>query len=737
MIKDRLKARFARCVQAVKNDKQFYGFAALAVAIAVLFVSVMYNKTLPFAEGWYTYYAQCINRGLVPYRDFEYLYSPMYIYLVAFITKIFGYELIVLRRLGIVFFALIALGLYLSATVIVGKKRSYIALIASVAAVFYLQSEVVQLFYDYIRLMDVFAAFSLYFLLRTVKSMTEGKPYRRDLVLCGIFSAVFINIKQNIGLIFFVYALILVIYIALWCRFRMKTVIIDAACMLVPLAVVMALVFLPLLINGALAPYLSMTGVSAAGAKGGMQAVLFGWITNNAIAFLHSVPVAFVLLVFLVGSYLFYRFCVQKKLQAAVGMAAGEAQNDRLAPWLGLGFAMLAALGVMLLVLSRGFAQALVPKNYFSTYALFLAVFPIFVTFGVWGLIDIAKKTDTMRAEILIFSLAGAYFAISFGCGNSGGLAEGQASFGIVFLVVAALLLCEKYIVSLHALRAVRVGGNAVRCLVAALSLLLVLQCGGKKMVATYNWWGMNESDYWASTETTSLPLLGGIEMSAETKAVYESVCYAIMENTDEGDPIYCFPQIPLIYSLCNRSDPGVFAKVQWFDVASDAAVIGDIEVLGKNPPKAVVIYNTSDYAYTSHENAFRGGNASGTRLMREFLYNYVADHGYRFYGAFAANDNIVSLWIADASGATPCVNFAGGTGTAGDPFLIETPAQLQMFSQMVQAGRSFHGQYVRLAADIDMEGYRFTPIDGEGSRFSGSFSMEAYTVSNLPQAAN
>lgn len=97
-----------------REDKLFYLFMFVAVFAAALYVALGHSKTMPFAEGWYTYYAQLINeKGLLPYRDFEYLFSPLYIYFIAFVTRIFGYDIIVLRRLGILMFAVIALGVYL------------------------------------------------------------------------------------------------------------------------------------------------------------------------------------------------------------------------------------------------------------------------------------------------------------------------------------------------------------------------------------------------------------------------------------------------------------------------------------------------------------------------------------------------------------------------------------------------------------------------------------------------
>ena len=106
------------------TGKRYYIFMVLTIAVATFYVALMCNKTMPFAEGWYTYYAQLINeKGLLPYRDFEYLFSPLYIYFIAFVTRFFGYDILTLRCVGILMFAIIALGVYLFITEIVGRKK--------------------------------------------------------------------------------------------------------------------------------------------------------------------------------------------------------------------------------------------------------------------------------------------------------------------------------------------------------------------------------------------------------------------------------------------------------------------------------------------------------------------------------------------------------------------------------------------------------------------------------------
>ncbi len=713
MAKKWLRERVRLARNAIRNNKSYYLFGALTVLAASLFVYFTHDRTLPFAEGWYTYYAKCINEGQMPYRDFEYLYSPIYISFITVFTRIFGYDIILLRRLGIVFFALIALGLYLCVTEIVGKKRAYIALVAATSAVFYMQSEVVQTFYDYVRLMDIFSVFSLLFLLKTLKAMIGNSDYRRYAVMFGVLSSVFINIKQNIGLIFFVYAVILFIYVSVWLRNDWKRVIKDLLFIFVPFSAVMAAVNLPLVITGSFSDYISMTGLSAAGAKGGMRAILFGWIVNNVGAFRSALPLSITTLAVILT--LFFLRRRRKK-----GKDIAEAPTTD--AWLGVAFAALVIIGLVILKFSSGFAHLILPDHFLSPYALFLVVFPIFVAMGVWGIVDIIGHRDTLRENMLMFALAGAYFAISYGCGNSGGLAEGQASFGIIFIVTALLVLLE------HSY--MRIARGAI----AAVCILLILQFASKKMVYPYNWWGMDESEYWSNTETMDIPLLDGIKVSPETKAVYEGIYSAVVENTSPEDTIFCFPQIPLFYSLCERNDPGTFTKVQWFDVASDAAVLSDIDVLRKNPPKAIIIYNTSDYAYQSHENAFRNGGESGTRIMREYLYNFVADNAYTCYGRFVANSNSLTLWIADDSAEAFAVNFERGRGTAEEPYVISTPEQLQFFARMVNAGRTFAGQYIRQENDIDMTGYEFISI-GEasgGAYFSGTYDGAGHVIRGI-----
>ena len=189
--------------------------------------------------------------------------------------------------------------------------------------------------------------------------------------------------------------------------------------------------------------------------------------------------------------------------------------------------------------------------------------------------------------------------------------------------------------------------------------------------------------------------------------------------------------------------DPGTTSKVQWFDVSTDAVVLSDIETIRNNMPKAIVMYNTSEYAYASHERLFRKGNVSATKVMREFLYNFVYENNYTFYGRYVANNNIVQLWILESNNAELPSNevFSGGEGTYESPYLIENAYQLKTFAQMVNEGRTFEGCYIQQIADIDLAvlDESWTPIGvfGNGCYFYGTYNGNGHIIKNLYTSAD
>jgi hypothetical protein len=85
-------------------------FLDLSLILLALFYYLFFvNKGLVLAdEGYYVHYAERIAHGQIPYKDFILQYTPGYFYLLAFLYKVFGAQILVGRFLSL-FFCLLTL----------------------------------------------------------------------------------------------------------------------------------------------------------------------------------------------------------------------------------------------------------------------------------------------------------------------------------------------------------------------------------------------------------------------------------------------------------------------------------------------------------------------------------------------------------------------------------------------------------------------------------------------------
>ena len=99
----------------------------------------------------------------------------------------------------------------------------------------------------------------------------------------------------------------------------------------------------------------------------------------------------------------------------------------------------------------------------------------------------------------------------------------------------------------------------------------------------------------------------------------------------------------------------------------------------------------------------------------------------------------------ADLWDGTVAGSFGGGSGTAEDPYLIYTGAELAYLAESVNNGNRYSGQYFWLMNNIDLCGIEWTPI-GKGQlgsdhtssiAFGGYFNGNNFIISNLFIANN
>lgn len=104
---------------------------------------------------------------------------------------------------------------------------------------------------------------------------------------------------------------------------------------------------------------------------------------------------------------------------------------------------------------------------------------------------------------------------------------------------------------------------------------------------------------------------------------------------------------------------------------------------------------------------------------------------------AFAEDAQNINVWDGSIAAA-----FAGGTGTAEDPYQIANGAELAYLASSVNNGETYEAKNFVLTANIDLNGLPWTPIansfsdalfGGSGYRvFAGNFDGKGYTISNV-----
>lgn len=90
-----------------------------------------------------------------------------------------------------------------------------------------------------------------------------------------------------------------------------------------------------------------------------------------------------------------------------------------------------------------------------------------------------------------------------------------------------------------------------------------------------------------------------------------------------------------------------------------------------------------------------------------------------------------------DVWDGTTASGFAGGTGTEGDPWLIENAEQLAYLAQQVNNGTDYERKHFRLVSDLDLSGNEWTPIGTYRKPFWGGFDGGGHTITGMKITGN
>ncbi len=583
----------------------------LAAVLCSVYAGLLAGRAFPPTEGWYSYYAYLINEeGAVPYLDFELLFPPLYVYMIALFCRVFGYGLMAARVLGVVIFALTGVFAALIFEKLTGK--AWLGLTGGMLAVSVLQSEVVQIFYDYIRVMDLFVYLSIYlflcFLDRQGRPETRGRALDPYLIL-GTCAAVLASMcKQSSGLIFLLFCIIFLVFLLL-CLPRKKELLLQTATVLGTTLLLYGAMAAFLLANGAFGSYIHYNFISSVDAKGGgsLFSLLFGFIPRSAIPLLLGFLVAAAFGALLVLFLLLSRRYPEEKKQP----------DPRAVLAIRITLPTVMLLLTVLPFLSHGFAVAIshLSGSLFMYFTFLFCTF-FFATLAFWLILRRYFPIGDLTRHCKYTFLTGAIFVLGYSVCTSGGLVESQTALAYAFLFV---ILCE----------AARFYRRELA--VGLLTLLMLTQMGAalaRKTANMYSWWGLTTGGYAEQSVESEVPLLAGIKMAPRYATMYNEVYRTVREYSDETDEIFVFPHMPVLYLACERPRATETA-IQWFDVSTDAAVRADIEVLAEKRPRIMVLCSIDDSVIEGHESSFRQGESSGLHEMQDFLAEFVVEQGY------------------------------------------------------------------------------------------------------------
>lgn len=605
--------------QTLKDNPYQMGLLITILTISI-YMLINFNRTMPFAEGWYTYYAQLIHKGEIPYVDFEYLFMPLYMYVIALITSIAGYSIIVLRIFGALLFVGIA---WMAYKIFNEISTPFASTLAAITTVLYLQSEAVQIFYDYIRVMDLFAYLSIFLMIKMTKSLVQGKNAKHLGYWIGITTACVLLIKQNVGMLLITFVFLFFILLLGYLKNK-KEVLKQTSMYFAGVLSIIALLTIFLVSNGGLVTFLNQTLFGAVAAKGGAFAVLFNWIIRGIPEFWDQIYMVGILGI-VIG--------INLGLRKIFPLADTSKSQNRYLPL----FFIALSTGIVGTFFIATAARLIETTDFSFNYASYLFSVLCFLLLLALLVKDKWMKQEKGKKYLPYVCLLGSIITLGYAVGMSGGLVESQValSLGIIILIVAG--------VAQHKFHWYSNG------LLIAICLLISLNFVSKKYISPYSWWGMTEPVLWENTEKMDIPIFAGLRVSKKTKEIYEGIARLVAANTTEESKIFCYPHIPIFYTLTNREDPGTFTKVQWFDVSTDQKVTEDINVLLEDPPKAIIMYNLPYEVMRVHEAVFNSSRISGVHNMLNALEEVILPNGYVLIKTYEIDaDNSISLYIRE-----------------------------------------------------------------------------------------
>ena len=265
----------------INNNLSLTLFCWICAVFVVLFYNYLYSFSfLPITEGWFTVYGKLINEGMLPYKDFYLYLTPFYPLLISKFIAVFGDAFISLRVFGFVITMLITSLLFF----ILSKRFKPVpSMFASVICMFYYQSGVAYISYDFTQIMTLLTLSSLTMLIIVADIKEKDINVNQSkigifLALSGLFAGLTFLTKQSNGSLILIFSGIAT-FLYIFYNYRSSPKIIIYYFLGVLLPFIFTLIWL--ISENLFIDFIKQIFTDALSSKGNLNRILFSWIENS------------------------------------------------------------------------------------------------------------------------------------------------------------------------------------------------------------------------------------------------------------------------------------------------------------------------------------------------------------------------------------------------------------------------------------------------------------------------
>ncbi|MBA3019900.1 glycosyltransferase family 39 protein [Propionicimonas sp.] len=660
----------------------------MVVLVVIAYHLTFINRFFPLQEGWFQLYSDLMAQGEVMYRDFYLFIPPLFPLEMHLVNQLAGGQFLAFRVYGLVQRLVLAGLIYF--VLIRFFKVKYAWMATAVGAIVYASNRQ-DIVYGYYQSSLLVATAAIFLMLKFVDRFREGRQSARWwLIASGAMLGVAFLYKQSAGAL--LVAASLVVLSVIMKRRGVWFVVFALLEFLVAFATPLVACGIWLASQGALGPAVSEI-FGGASSKGALLDILFAFwgrqYDPELVWFFALATVALAALWWWRNGPLPRRGgeWLKAGVAGALGLAAivagwvkwGERLATTTETMMGhayVRFYFAAVAGVMVLGLLAGSLAAtrstpsakFVQRHSDVIAILAIAVLELMAVGAVWFISPESRHVlysdmgfFNVKADLVMIVfyasvlLAGAQLLghlLGFRRLMPDGLwavlvgaVAWMYAHGMSYAVEAHAMSLALPIIVCILLTIMVPGRRLLQYLVSFLLVVLTTFSVTQKMDDPYWWWGWREpAIVQENSAAIAVNRLQGFRVSARTARTVEGITGLIEDNTDPHSTVYTFPHLALFNTLTGRTSTGTFAPVSYWDVCPDQVAQDDARRLHDAPPDIIVWANISELHWKFHEDAFRGGQRSGQREIRNVVEELVSTR-YSKLGTFENIDVWKRQW--------------------------------------------------------------------------------------------